>query len=93
MPFEQPGNRQFSAASITRNAPQQEGIYGISNAREWIFIGVARDMRAALLKHLQETNTALASKHPTGFTFECHPAAGRVARYEQLVREYRPICS
>lgn len=92
MPFEYPAGHVFSAVSINRNAPAQEGVYGISNAREWIFIGVARDIRAALLKHLHETNTTLASRHPTGFTFELQAPVGQVARLERLIREYRPIC-
>ena len=51
------------------------GVYGLSNAREWVFVGVADDIRAALLGHLQEGNTPLKSRAPTGFTFEiCHPS-------------------
>ncbi len=69
------------------------GVYGLSNAREWVFVGVADDIRTALLGHLQESNTPLKSRAPTGFTFEiCHPSqcAKRVAR---LVTELSPVCN
>jgi hypothetical protein len=69
------------------------GVYGLSNAREWVFVGVADDIRAALLGHLQENNTPLKSRLPTGFTFEiCHPSqcGTRVAR---LVTELSPVCN
>jgi hypothetical protein len=69
------------------------GVYGLSNAREWVFVGGADDIRAALLGHLQESNTPLKSRVPTGFTFEiCHSShwSARVAR---LVTELSPVCN
>ena len=69
------------------------GVYGLSNAREWVFVGVADDIRATLMGHLQERNTALKSHAPTGFTFEiCHPSQ-RAARLSRLVAEYAPVCN
>ena len=61
------------------------GVYGLSNAREWVFVGVTNDIRASLLGHLQERNTELKSRAPTGFTFEiCHPGQSG-ARMSRLV--------
>jgi hypothetical protein len=69
------------------------GIYGLSNAREWVFVGVAEDIRAALLGHLREGNTTLKSRAPTGFTFEiCHPSQ-MSARVSRLVSELAPVCN
>ncbi len=69
------------------------GVYGLSNAREWIFVGVTDDIRAALLGHLHESNTPLKSRVPTGFTFEiCHPTQG-AARVTRLVTELSPVCN
>jgi hypothetical protein len=69
------------------------GVYGLSNAREWVFVGAADDIRAALLSHLQEGDTVLKSRVPTGFTFEiCHPSQ-RAARVSRLVTELSPVCN
>ena len=69
------------------------GVYGLSNAREWVFVGVADDIRATLMGHLQESDTALKSRAPTGFTFEiCHPSQ-MAARLSRLVTEYAPVCN
>jgi hypothetical protein len=69
------------------------GVYGLSNSREWVFVGVADDIRAALLIHLQEGNTTLKSRAPTGFTFEiCHPSQ-RLARASRLMTELSPVCN
>jgi hypothetical protein len=69
------------------------GVYGLSNAREWVFVGITDDIRSALLGHLQEANTTLKSRAPTGFTFEvCHPSQG-AARASRLVAELSPFCN
>ena len=69
------------------------GVYGLSNAREWVFVAAADDIRAALLGHLQEGDTVLKSRVPTGFTFEiCHPSQTS-ARMTRLVRELTPVCN
>jgi hypothetical protein len=93
VPFEGYGGFSFSPVSVQRNAPSMPGVYGLSNAHEWIFVGVADDIRAALLRHLQESNSPIKSRVPTGFTFEiCHPShwSARVAR---LVTELSPVCN
>ena len=69
------------------------GVYGLSNAREWVFVGIADDIQAALIGHLREGNTVLKSRAPTGFTFEvCHPSQ-RAARAGRLVKELSPVCN
>lgn len=93
MPFEGYGGFTFSLVSVQRNAPSLPGVYGLSNAREWVFVGAADDIRAALLGHLQERDTTLKSRVPTGFTFEiCHPSQ-RAARVSRLVTELSPVCN
>jgi hypothetical protein len=93
VPFEGYGGFTFSPVSVQRNAPSMPGVYGLSNAREWIFVGVADDIRAALLGHLRESATLLKSRAPTGFTFEiCHPSQC-AARVTRLVTELSPVCN
>jgi hypothetical protein len=93
MPFEHVAGFRFSPAAVRKNAPQVSGVYGISNAREWIFVGEADNIQAALLDHLCEPGTFLDSRAPTGFTFEICAAGHRIARQNWLVLEYEPVCN
>jgi hypothetical protein len=92
VPFEGYGGFAFTWVSVQRNAPSMPGVYGLSNAREWVFVGIANDIQAALLAHRQEGNTTLKSRAPTGFTFEiCHPSQCG-ARASRLTAELAPVC-
>jgi hypothetical protein len=93
MPFSRTFPRPFTISSIRDFAPTQSGVYGISNATEWIYIGESNDIQKALLWHLQNLNTRLLKKQPTGFVFETWECTGRLARQDRLVLEYEPICN
>ena len=93
MPFDQGFPRQLIGSAIMTYAPSAPGVYGISNSREWIFVGETDDIRAALLKHLQEPDTPQMRRQPTGFVFEVCERASRSARLDRLVLEYEPICN
>ncbi len=91
MPFEQFTPRSFTPVSVRANAPTASGIYGISNAREWIFIGESDNIQAALLRDLQEGQSALLKRLPTGFVFELCDVGERRARQDRLILEYEPV--
>ena len=93
MPFDQFTPRSLTTTSVRANAPAASGIYGISNAREWIYIGATDNIQATLLSHLHELDTALMKREPTGFVFEVCEPAGRPARQDRLVLEYEPTCN
>ncbi len=93
MPFEECAALAFTTVSVHKNAPGVSGVYGLSNAREWVFIGEANDIRAALMEHLTEVDTLLKTRNPTGFTFEASSPGQRVSRQNQLVREFEPFCN
>lgn len=93
MPFENCASQSFTAASIQKNAPECSGIYGLSNAREWIFIGEASDLRATLMARLREVDTSVAIRNPTGFTFEVRLPSDCTLRQNQLVHELQPSCN
>jgi hypothetical protein len=81
MPFEQFTPRSFTPVSVRANAPSASGIYGISNAREWIYIGQSDNIQASLLLDLQKGSSALVKRGPTGFVFElCDVAGGELDR-------------
>jgi hypothetical protein len=92
MPFAECAARSFTVVSIQKNAPEFSGVYGLSNAREWLWVGESDNIRASLLEHYRETGTVLKNRMPTGFTFEMCSSTERIARREVLVRELRPRC-
>ncbi len=93
MPFSGHMSRSFLASAVRMHAPAASGVYGLSNAGEWIYIGETDNIQAALLGHLQEMNTVLRKRRPTGFVFEICERAKRPDRQDRLVLEYEPVCN
>ncbi len=93
MPFDSPFPRSFIPVSVYEFAPQRSGVYGISNAQQWLYIGEAADIQTALLERLRDIGSELLTRKPTGFVFEECSAGERQHRQDQLVREYSPWCN
>jgi excinuclease UvrABC nuclease subunit len=93
MPFEQVVPRALTMNQIRRFAPSQPGVYGISNAQEWIYIGETDNIQQALLQHIEDSANSLMVRRPTGFVFEVCREGMRPARQDRLVREYEPVCN
>ena len=93
MPFADCAARSFTVVSIQKNAPESSGVYGLSNAREWLFIGESDNIRARLLEHRRKIGTVLERQNPMGFTFELCSPSERSARRKALVRELKPRCN
>jgi hypothetical protein len=90
MPFAQHFPVNFTTPSVRQYAPTASGVYGLSNRREWIYIGETDNIRAALLTHLGESDSDMSRSQPKGFVFEVCDQAGRCERQVSLVREYQP---
>ncbi|HWR50684.1 MAG TPA: hypothetical protein VN428_06235 [Bryobacteraceae bacterium] len=93
MPFQNCLVQTFKTRPIQRSAPASSGVYGLSNAREWIYIGETDNIQARLLDHLAETTTLLAGCRPTGFSFEVCDPTDRAARRRRLILELAPACA
>lgn len=93
MPFEQLIPRQFTAGGVQAYAPAASGVYGISNAEEWIYIGETDDLQAELLAHLRDVRASLMRRQPTGFVYELCELARRPSRQDRLVMEFNPTCN
>ncbi len=91
MPFDRFRPHVFSLVSVQRNAPAMSGVYGLSNAREWLLIAETDNIKASLVRHLQESRTALREQEPTGFVFEVCPPHARQMRRNTLTEEYDPM--
>lgn len=93
MPFDHLIPRPFTPNAIRMYAPTASGVYGISNAREWIYIGMADSIQDALLAHLKDLQASLMKRLPTGFVFEICEASRCPVRQDRLVLEYEPACN
>ena len=93
MPFNQFVPRNFNQDAVQMYAPITSGVYGISNARQWLYIGESDNIQGSLLTHLQDRRTSLMKHEPTGFVFEICDHARRSARQDRLVTEYGPACN
>lgn len=90
MPFEQLIPRVLTLRGIQMYAPSVSGVYGITNAHEWICIGQADNIREALSIHLRDDLAALMVRQPVGFVFEACVEPYRSARKDRLTWEYSP---
>lgn len=79
--------------SVRTYVPPVSGLYGISSAREWIFIGHSDNIQQSLLDHLAAQEGWLVRRDPRGFVFEVCDPTRRAARHHALVREYVPACN
>ena len=93
MPFERTLPRSLTVTSVRNFAPVVSGVYGLSNAREWIYIGESDNIQAALLEHLRHPDSELMRLVPKGFVLETCDRARRLSRQERLIGEYWPLCN
>jgi hypothetical protein len=93
LPFESCTPRPFTVTAIRDYAPAAPGVYGLSNAREWIYIGQAENIQAALSGYLDGSVVSVASRHPTGFVFEICGHERQESRRNRLILEYAPVCN
>jgi predicted GIY-YIG superfamily endonuclease len=93
MSFHDDSPHALTPTSIRAHAPVMSGVYGISNGREWLYIGETCDIQARLLEHLTEIKTLLMTRMPTGFVFEVCAQSERAGRQDRLVSEHEPICN
>jgi predicted GIY-YIG superfamily endonuclease len=92
VPFEQFMPRPFSINNVQTFAPLAPGVYGLSNAREWIYIGVSENIRGSLLEHLEARSSRLMKRQPTGFVYEVC-LGDECVRQDRLIQEYEPTCN
>jgi len=93
MAFEHFIPHPFTPAGIQMYAPAASGLYGISNSREWIYIGQTDNIQNALLVHLRDPQAPLMQRAPTGFVFEACAGPLLPSRQDRLVQEYEPVCN
>ena len=104
MPFNQFTPRNFTNDAVLTYAPVMSGVYGISNAHEWIYIGESDNIQNSLLKfndlqdfHARMVIVADSSRKPEYQAKLAYAAfrdiAGRVKflDFESLVKQYELV--
>lgn len=91
MPFTNHANRAFTLVSVEKNAPAASGVYGLSNNRQWIYVGETADIQAELLMHIRYPHEFLRDHSPSGFTYELSSAEHRIERQNRLIFELEPL--
>ena len=88
------GRFDFTEASILAYAPEGSGVYALFNENQWIYIGEGQDIKARLLQHRRDSHNACVNRYsPAYFAYEAVAATQRVARQDQLILEFRPLCN
>jgi hypothetical protein len=93
MPFQNSLARAFTMMSVRAHAPLAPGVYGISNAHDWLYIGQSDNIQGTLLNHLLQGDQSLMELLPTGFVFEVCEPHWHTARCARLIVEYKPVCN
>jgi hypothetical protein len=93
MPFELFTLRSFTHISMRANVPNALGIYGISNAREWIYIQETDSIRASLLHLLKQNDSTVLKRYTAGSVFELRDPTERLAGHNRLIPVYEPVCN
>ena len=90
MGFESRFARAFNVVNIERDAPAASGVYGVSNAKSWLFIDESENIRASLMQYLANSSGSSVNQ-PSGFSFELSPPYSRTARRDRLIAELAPL--
>jgi hypothetical protein len=77
--------------AVDKNAPAASGVFGLSNAFQWIYVGETANIQAELRRLLHDSSQLLRDHIASGYTFELSSAEHRVERQSQLVRELHPV--
>lgn len=93
MPFLEIIPRPLTSGAVRAYAPMASGVYGISSASEWVYIGEADNIQGALQRHLSDSDSSVMKREPTGFVYEICEAPERLVRHRSLVMEYNPACN
>jgi predicted GIY-YIG superfamily endonuclease len=90
MPWRGSNGFNFSQTSVDANAPAASGVYALFNEGQWIYFGESGNIRDRLTQHINnnETNPCVRRSAPRLFAYELVPAALRVARQNELIREF-----
>mgnify|MGYP001604308731 CR=1 FL=1 len=90
MPFLNHKTHPFTKDGIEWLNPGQNGVYGIFNKTEWIYVGKG-DIRDRLLRHLGGDNPCILRRYPTHWIAEVVPNMD--SREKELIVELNPECN
>jgi hypothetical protein len=76
-----------------RSAPEASGVYGLCTDDACVYIDHTWNIRKALLAYLSGRKPGVLEWQPKYFVFELVAHKERIARHQELVAHYQPICN
>ncbi len=92
MPF-QGDNRPFSRKDVMAFPGFRPGVYGIFKDNTALFVGNSGDIKARMLRHVNNDNPNITASGPNLWMAEIMAGAGQAKieeRQKQLIDEYKP---
>jgi hypothetical protein len=90
MPWSDTNGHRFTLESLSANAPDTPGVFGLFNERGWVFIGKSLNLRHGLNTCLAQAPRFWHENEPTGFIFEVCSGSECEELRDQLTLEYTP---
>ena len=91
--FDNRNARAFTLMSVVRDAPAASGVYVLSNATEWVYVGESENIQASLMRYLQTPGSLLMELRPTGFSCEICGESERKLSKQMLVSDLNPVAN
>lgn len=80
----------FGIFTVLDKSPLDSGIYALFSGERCVYVGSSENIQIRLLKHLNGPDQCVLQYGVTSFAYEPVPTEARVARQEDLIREFSP---
>jgi hypothetical protein len=94
MPF-QGEKRPYNRKDVMAFPGFRPGVYGIFKEGVALFVGNSGDIKARMLRHVNNDNPNITANEPNIWYAEIMAGAGQARieeRQKQLIAEYTPVC-
>lgn len=92
MGFTEQDPRPFTKERVESLNANQNGVYGLYNSNDWVYVGKSNDIRGRLLDHLNGDNPCITKESPTHWVDELVNGDAS-AREKELILELNPTCN
>jgi hypothetical protein len=91
MPWQGTEKFAFGIFTVLEKCPLNSGVYALFVGDECVYVGASENMQVHLLHHLNGPHPCVLQYGVTSFAYESVPTEARVARQEDLIREFNPL--
>lgn len=92
MPWRGTKKFAFGIFTVLEKCPLNSGVYALFTGDDkCVYVGASENIQIHLLRHLNGPHPCVLQYGVTSFAYESVPAEARVARLEDLIREFNPL--